>query len=286
MKKIRNAISRSPTWVAALVLAVISVVVVATSFPLYGAGFWQGVLVEAHGLLLELLVLGVLLVYLDQRRSRLVRCERFQNEIDDFRLWHSEEASFRIRGNVLRLAEEGVESIDVARCNLKRMNFRNARLKGLRGQQVDLGQAVLRGACLSDADLDTAYMGYTDMRGVDLRDAKLLRTRFRSSILRSADLRGADARRTKFEYADLGDANFIGADVRDAVFRGSVLKKANLRGAKNLTAVQLQEARTLHEADLPDDIRRTIQEKSPHLLEEFSGEEYERLLVGPEAFEA
>ena len=75
------------------------------------------------------------------------------------------------------------------------------------GKRVNLREADLRGADFYGADLREADFYEADLRDTDLREADL----------RDADLRGADLR---------------GADLRGADLRGAGLREADLRGAK------------------------------------------------------
>lgn len=104
---------------------------------------------------------------------------------------------------------------------------------------------------LTAADLGWVNLRWANLRGLGLRNACLHRANLYRAKLEEADLSwaylyGADLRR-----ANLRGAYLYGADLRRANLRGANLYRANLVAAK-VTKEQLDEARTLIGAALPD----------------------------------
>ena len=142
----------------------------------------------------------------------------------------------------------------------------------LRG--ADLSDVNLNSANLSGADLVGAYLGYANLDGADLHGADLhcddltygirdggyhVCTDLRGAYLRGANLSGADLscinRRhivqvlctDALNSVSLRDVNLRGADLHDANLRG-----AYLRSIYNLTQQQLDQVRTCKDALLPN----------------------------------
>ena len=167
--------------------------------------------IEAHGLLFDLLVFGVILMVYDtikyrvaerarREREREERIERFQYEIDDFRSWQERASTLRIVGNVRRMNRLGHSKMNLSRCylsearlleadlsgaNLRRVNFRKAELWRAKLSGVKAVEANFEGAVLWGADLEKADLWNANLRGADLRDANL-----KGALLRGADLEG------------------------------------------------------------------------------------------------
>jgi hypothetical protein len=74
----------------------------------YKGEFLNSILVEAHGLLFDIFVFGILIVFFNKMGEKRRNIKRWQEEIDDFRGWNSEEAKFRIVGNIKRLNRNGI----------------------------------------------------------------------------------------------------------------------------------------------------------------------------------
>lgn len=112
-------------------------------------------------------------------------------------------------------------------------------------QGADLHDANLSGTNLHFADLYQAQLPNSDLQEADLRDAKLIEVSLNVAVLNGADLTNAKLMRANLTYAEL-----IGADLTEAD-----LTNANLRGATGTTTEQLDKAKSLQDATMPDGSR-------------------------------
>ncbi len=201
--------------------------------------FLLNVAAEAHGVLFDLLLFGCLLLWFEQKAEKRRRIERYQNAIEDFLGWESDEAMYRIVGNIRRLNREG-ESPE----SLKEAYLAGADLKGADLSETSLDGAVMTGADLQHADLSGAYLGTADLTGANLR---------------KADLSGAH----------LGVfAGMVGSDDgQHTTLTNASLRAADLRDLRNAEAPDVADAQTLYKARLDDDLRAAIEDASPDLLE-------------------
>ncbi|MCB0214259.1 MAG: pentapeptide repeat-containing protein [Anaerolineae bacterium] len=130
-------------------------------------------MVEAHGMIFDLLVIGVFVGWLTRLGERRMSVERYKEEIDDFLGWRNEEAMHRIVGNIKRLNREGITEIrlmkaflenghlakvDLSGSDLRQANLQNADLRGAKLRGVNLTNADLRGAALNGADFTNAEL--------------------------------------------------------------------------------------------------------------------------------
>lgn len=201
--------------------------------------FLLNVVAEAHGVLFDLLLFGCLLLWFDQKAEKRRRIERYKNAIEDFLGWESEEAMYRIVGNIRRLNREG-QSPE----SLKDAYLAGANLKGADLSEASLNGAILTGADLQHADLSGTYLGTADLTGANLR---------------KADLSGAH----------LGVfAGMVGSDDgRHTTLTNASLRAADLRNLRNAEASDFADAQTLYKARLDDDLRAALDQTSPDLLE-------------------
>ena len=243
-----NWITDRPIAIYILLLGVAVCLVVLVSFPdYYNSEFWKNIRVEAHGMLFDILVLGLLFSWLHGLGEKRRLIKRYEDEIDDFRGWKSEEAARRIRGNILRLNREGVHKINLEGCYLR--------------------GADLEGANLMRADLNLARLDGARLDGADLSEADLRRTDFSEADLRYTDLRYANLSEAYLNGASFEDANFEGAILSKAYLKGASFKEANFKEAMMLTIEQLCEAETLYLAKLDPELESQVKERCPHLLE-------------------
>ena len=93
--------------------------------------------------------------------------------------------------------------------------------------QEEAMRIVKSAACdLSDKDL-----GYLEFDGMDLRHCKMVNTSFFGAYLRGANLSGASMQRAYLNLARLENANLSGADLTDAIIFQAIFDKTNFSGA-------------------------------------------------------
>ena len=259
-----------PILTAFSVLVLTSIVVVLLSLKYYLAdleGFWGNVLVEAHGMLFDIAIIGILLYWLNENGEVRQRIRTYQNEIDDFRLWRSEEAAFRTVGNIRRLNRHKIFEINLANCHLPKTNLSYVNLQG--------------------SNLNSANVTNCSLIEVDFGNCRLNQTNFENSNLNGANLNGAYANganfqdayliKAKMENAFLIKSNFKNAFLMESVMTNSYLMgadlenaslyKADLRGAKGLTAEQLIKVKTLYMAEMDPELKEELMTLAPQLIE-------------------
>src|SRR6478735_12699830 len=90
-----NNIIEKPLLTSTLVLVIVTVVVLGLSFKYYVNdfdAFIPQILAEAHGMIFDIAVIGILIFWLNQNGQTRQQIRTYKDEIDDFRLWESEEA--------------------------------------------------------------------------------------------------------------------------------------------------------------------------------------------------
>lgn len=145
----------------------------------YRNGFdWNGILVEAHGMLFDVILFGIILnayeaASISWRRKEEEASERkrlikhYKEEIDDFRFWEEKEAVFRIVGSIRRLNKQDISKINLFGCYLK-----GARLWKAKLAEANLGRINLEGANLGRVDLRGANLWNANLEGTMLKEAQ------------------------------------------------------------------------------------------------------------------
>lgn len=231
-------------------LACAIVIPVSLPFWIYDtADFFQEVMAEAHGVLLDILIIGWLLFWLRKQGERRLLTQRYREEIDDYLGWKTPEATLRIAGNIRRLNRQGVKLP---------LKLTEAYLRGANLAEVNLEQADLWGADLSGANLTGARLSEANIAGANLSGAHLEHATLTDADLRGANCTEADLERAFLEDADLRAVNFTACDLQFASMPGANLEHARLLGA-NLRGAHLERTRlnkavfegaTLHGASL------------------------------------
>lgn len=204
----------------------------------------EDVLVEAHGLLFDLLVFGILLAVYEKvkedYKERKLKTERYKQEIAEFQDWKSDEAKFKIRANVLRLNKLGFTEIDLSEVDLSNLDLKNVKfnnsslfkcdfsssnMANSEFKNVSCSSSVFKGnkTFLLNANFQDTHFQYCDFSGTYLNGAN-----FSRASLSSIDFRGADMRNINFEKAYFYDPNLDGAEVNSNFLQE--LKKWKITG--------------------------------------------------------
>lgn len=264
-----NSVIEKPLLTSTIVLVVIATLVIGLSLRYYindFDNFWAQVLAEAHGMIFDIAVIGILIFWLNQNGQIRQRIRFYRDEIDDFRLWESEEAAFRTVGNIKRLNRHQIYEINLVNCFLARTNLNYVNLSGSNLNSANISQSSLIEANLENtrlnqtnfenSNLNQANLGGAYASGANFKDAFLIKAQFENAFLIKANFNNA-----YLMEANLQNSYLMGADLENAS-----LYKADLRGAKGLTIEQLAKAKTLYLARFDDDLFSEIQIALPELV--------------------
>ena len=265
MERVRS-IPEHPILTASLVLLFLGIFVIGLSFFYYPlTTFYQSILAEAHGMLFDLAIIGILLYWLNENGQTRQRIRTYKDEIDDFRLWESEEAAFRTVGNIKRLNRHGIYNINLVNVHLVKTNLNyvvlrdsnlnNANLTTAKLIEADLGNTRLNQTIFENANLNQANLTSAYASGAIFRDAFLIKANLHKAFLIKAD----------FTNAFLMEANLTGAYLTGANFENANLYKADLRGAIGLTVDQFSKVKSLYLAQFDEEFSRQINEELPEL---------------------
>lgn len=196
---------------------------------------WDNIIVESHGLLFDMIVLGILLSSYERIKERQKKAEekeltikRYLEELDDFLPWGSDEAKFRIRGLIQRLNKEGFSAIELKYVELKGIELPRVQFNGANLLKTNFSGATLTDANFEDATIFSSYFQTENpkveakMRGAKFINATVNDCNFEKAVLTNAD----------FTNAKLTNSDFRGADIRGAVFLNTKFDDTKFDGAE------------------------------------------------------
>lgn len=272
-KKIKeklDSIVEKPLLTSTIVLIFVSFVVIGLSLRYYIHDFdtfIPQILAEAHGMIFDIAVIGILIFWLNQNGQKRQRIRTYKDEIDDFRLWESEEAAFRTVGNIKRLNRHNICEINLVNCHLPRTNLNYVNLTGSNLNSANVSQSSLIEANLENARLNQTNFENSNLNQADLKGAYASGAIFKDSFLIKAQFESAFLIKANFRNSFLMEANLKNAYVMGADFQNASLYKADLRGAKGLTVEQLAKAKTLYLARFDDEVLAQIKTNLPALVD-------------------
>jgi uncharacterized protein YjbI with pentapeptide repeats len=264
-----NNIFEKPLLTSSLVLLFVTLLVISLSLKYYindFESFFPQILAEAHGMIFDIAVIGILLFWLNQNGEIRQRIRTYKDEIDDFRLWESDEAAFRTVGNLKRLNRHKIHEINLVNCYLARCNLNYVNLKGSNLNSANVANSSLIETNLENTRLNQTNLENSNLNQVNLKGAYASGANFKDAFLIKAQFENAFLIKTSFRNAFLMEANLQNSYLMGADFENASLYKADLRGAKGLTVDQLAKAKTLYLAKFDDDLMNQVRITVPELV--------------------
>jgi len=270
LKKGIEKIIEKPILTSFLVFLILTVVVLGLSRRYYIHNFdefYLNVLAEAHGMLFDILVIGILIFWLNKSGETRLRIRTYKDEIDDFRMWESEEAAFRNVGNIKRLNRHDIYKMNLANCYLRKTNLNyvqlpesnlnTANLSGTTLIEANLKKARLNQANLENATINQACLESAFASGANFKDAYLIKTNLKNALLIKAN----------FENAFMMDADLNGAFLSGADFTNANLYQVDFRNAKGLKIKQFNKVKTIYKAKFDSEFEIKLKNQFPTLVE-------------------
>lgn len=264
-----NEVIEKPMLTTSIVLCLVAIVVLGLSLPYYlndFDAFWAQILAEAHGMIFDIAVIGLLIFWLNQNGETRQRIRTYKDEIDDFRLWESEEAAFRTVGNLKRLNRHKINEINLVNCYLARTNLNYVNLKSSNLNSANISNSSLIETNLENTRLNQTNLENSNLNQANLKGAYASGANFKDAFLIKSQFENAFLIKTNFKNAFLMEANLQNSYLMGADFENASLYKADLRGAKGLTIEQLTKAKTLYLAKFDDDLLEQIKTNIPELV--------------------
>ena len=267
--RLTQYILEKPILTSFLVLFGLSMVVVAFSLPHYLNRFdvfFPQILVEAHGMLFDVAIIGILIFWLNKIGDERRRIKTYLDEIDDFRLWESDEAAFRTVGNIKRLNQNKIHNINLVNCYLAKTNLSHVNLNASNLNSSNLSSANLVGCNLENARLNQTNLENAQLNQVNLSHSFASGANFKDAVLIKANFENAFLIKTDFTNAFLMEAKLRGCHVTGATFANANLYKADLRGIQGLDIDSLTKAKTLFLAKFDEELMNQLMDSHPHLM--------------------
>ena len=246
-----------------------SIVFPNTTLGLYDKSFWENVLVEAHGLVFDILVLGLVLVWMDTYRlKRESRTRDLENLWDLNTL--TKEVYQKKKVNILkRLNEHNTYKIDVTDLMLKNIkvkdvSFTNSGLFGLKFLDCAIFNLEIKNSKLNSADFTDSVI-----KNSEITDSYLKNAKFKSASLIGLNFQNSNLFRAKFIDADLEGADLRGCNLERTIFTDANLKNANMKGCINLSYDELLKAKCIDYLKADEGVVEELKRRKPNMKVNF-----------------
>lgn len=216
-----------------------------TTLGLYSREFWENVLVEAHGMVFDILIIGVIVVWLDTRRTTYNEKKSMLNELSDMSYLDLPEVNHRKVGMMHRLNNLGETTFDI-----EELIIAKARVNGLFSENSNFRYLKAFNSSFTKVTFINTCLFRSDFSGTEIKSTKFLSCDLKKAVFIDAKATGvnytdSNLERARFMNADLQSAIFKGCNLREANFENANLRSANLKGATYIKVEQLLKAKNL-----------------------------------------
>ena len=194
------------------IIGIILLTVISLLLELFSdTGFYQNILVEAYGVIVEIFIISILAKLFIKKIEKQTILKMYMDDIEEMRNCRSPEAAHRIKFRIVKLNEAGIFNLKLRDCYLV---------------DVNLKKVNLQGANLTNADLTRSRLSGANLKGAMLHKATFIEANLYRSILTGAALSDAT-----FDAANLMDAKINKANLCGAKLAGSMIDGANFEGS-------------------------------------------------------
>lgn len=239
------------------------VVLPGTTWGLYSKSFFENILVEAHGAVLDLFIVSVILYWFDQRRDRRSKINTQEDALADLRLYRAPDAPYRTLGTIRRLLALGKNGLQLSEMTLSNLEIRDITLSDCNLHATIFTDSRIKQVQFENCRADAAIFVGAVLEHTKFKNSSLMRAKFQNARLNGLDLTSCRIDNADFTNASLRSANFKGLDCRGISFRNADLRSANFIGAKNLDLAALLTAKRIRNLKSDDPQIITIVAEAP-----------------------
>lgn len=233
-----------------------SVVLPNTTWGLYSKKFFEDLLVGAHGTIIDLFVVGIVLYWFEQRtqsREQAAKKEserssaitRHKEALVDLRYYNGSDAPYRTLSTMKRLMALKVHDFSCPEANLAETNIEDFSFKNANMHAVNFSHAKLSKITMIDCACDAGIFTNSKLQHISLTNVSFNRAKFCGADLPGINFTSCSIQRADFTNANLKSAVFKGVDCKGVNFTNANLRSANFKGAQNLTQEMLQTAKSI-----------------------------------------
>jgi uncharacterized protein YjbI with pentapeptide repeats len=157
--------------------------------------FAENVLVEAHGLLFDVFLFGLILLWVDKWRTKQDQISRYLEELEDYKPWDEPESYYRSAGLIKRLQMLNVKP------DLSNYKINYVDLSGVDFSYSELEHGDFEGCDFTEANFNGAYL-----TGVYFKNTELKGVSFHVSFLESSTLEFETIKNCYFWKSNLSNA--------------------------------------------------------------------------------
>lgn len=236
-----------------------------TVIGLYSKEFWENLLVEAHGMVIELFIVGVLVISLDSRREKHNEIARLKEDLNDYAMLDFPEINVKKQGHLKRLHDAGIYTINIQNLILNELHLNKIKITDSKMIGLKIISGSLSNSSFLDVMMRSSNFEKSVIKNTNFEKCNLYKAKFKDSRCRGMSLRNSSVVSVDFTNCDLQSAIFVGADIANAIFIGANLKQASFLHAKNINIHELAKANCLDYISLPSEHMEELKKIRPDM---------------------
>lgn len=216
-----------------------------TTLGLYNRDFWENVLVEMHGMVVELAVVGVLLLWLDGRRGRKKELAKCREDLKNYATLDFPESHLKKIGALKTLISAGEVGLDARYLHLSGRSLADINISGwnLIGFKVNGGK--LEKSKFENVDVRSSNFVQCKIKNVTFEGGSLYRCKFEGAKLRQVVFKNVRLEKAEFTRCDMPSTIFDGVSLRGVKFEGANLANSTFKSAFDIDVHELSKAASL-----------------------------------------
>jgi uncharacterized protein YjbI with pentapeptide repeats len=221
---------------------------------LYEKDFWENILVEAHGMVIELVIVGVLVIWLDSRRSANSEILRLNEDLVDYAQLDFPEINVKKLGHIKRLNAAGVMQINVQNLSLNSLNVRGVNICDSKIIGLKISNGMVSNSSFINVQMRSSNFESTTIKSSKFENCNLLKSKFSNAICKGINFSNSVVERVDFNNCNLQSSNFSNCDMRGVKLVGANLKHCSFQGATNLDAIEIAKSSSIDYIAISDEL--------------------------------
>jgi BTB/POZ domain-containing protein KCTD9 len=241
-------------------LLVVIILTISTTSKGYSKDFYENILVEAHGMLFDILILGVLLYWMNKFGEKHREIEKLKDELHYYCEYNQPEATFHVSKIIRQLNKLGVYDITLVRVFLEEASLLGNTFDGSKFIGNWLNKAFFHTGEFTNCSFVKSECVFTNFTEAELSfckfiDCDLNMADFTDASLHKVEFTDCNLAATLFANATLSYCDFSKSTLSYTVFDGASLTNCNLTDYKlieevDFTSATIQNCKILKK-DLP-----------------------------------
>jgi hypothetical protein len=173
------------------------------------------ILVEFHGLVFDILFLGIIYSYYENKKEKKELILRYKTIINNFRGLKSKKTPYKILSCIKELQKLGVTKFNLKNCDLNNIKLKNYYLTYSNFEYANLRSAELENLDLKFSNMKSSNLCDTKLFDIDFNYSDFIDCNLSDSFIDECNFTKAKFCGANFENARIySNCNFQGADMR------------------------------------------------------------------------